>query len=660
MNSPWIATISFVTALLVAPPSAAQGSDACGSAQPISGTGQFAFDNTAATTDGLANGCEGQIERDLWFDWIATQTGTVTVQTCGLATIDTKLAAYAGGTCPPASPVAWNDDSCGDQSRLYFPVSAGSHYLIRLGVSESQAGGVGQLSLSMGSDGGCVDSVQGPDLALGDLTGVRFWGSLAETSAYSFGLSPCNLGDHEIQWQANTNQHPVFASNAYRLEHDRFEQIGMSWLMHGFAVLSQNLCCDCIPSGTVARLGVGCSDTTSSGLTGSQQVLAPRSEVDPWRGQFPYPFDTLGETGDVLYKRLQIENDELDPALHPSASYFAELQAVAPDDAAAGNGANNASWRELEVGGFTGEGWNLTFSGSTQREAPALRAWQVANPQVRLESVQAPCDGNFWVASLATDNGDGTWHYEYAIQNLNSTRGAQAYAVPLAAGATVTGVGFHDVAPHSGEPYSDADWSFEVLSDRIEWSTDEFSVDPNANALRWGTLYNFRFDCDVAPREAPAVLTFFAPETPLAASVTVQAPSDECGVQSFCLTSSNSVGAGARIGAAGSTSFAANDFALRVQACPPSESGLFFYGPGAVMVPFGNGWRCVGGGIVRLQAQRSDDAGSVMRPIDYGDLPQGGQIQAGDTWYFQYWYRDPMGGGAFFNLSDGLEARFCP
>ena len=43
-----------------------------------------------------------------------------------------------------------------------------------------------------------------------------------------------------------------------------------------------------------------------------------------------------------------------------------------------------------------------------------------------------------------------------------------------------------------------------------------------------------------------------------------------------------------------------------------------------------------------------------------GGAAGGGQIQAGATWNFQAWYRDPAGGPSGFNLSDGLGITFCP
>jgi len=44
----------------------------------------------------------------------------------------------------------------------------------------------------------------------------------------------------------------------------------------------------------------------------------------------------------------------------------------------------------------------------------------------------------------------------------------------------------------------------------LTWSTETFADNPNANAIRWGTLYNFRFDADQSPRATTATIGFWS------------------------------------------------------------------------------------------------------------------------------------------------------
>ncbi len=232
--------------------------------------------------------------------------------------------------------------------------------------------------------------------------------------------------------------------------------------------------------------------------------------------------------------------------------------------------------------------------------------------------------------------------------------------MPLTPGGIVTNVGFHDISYHSGEPYSSADWSIQVLADRVEWASDTFANDTNANALRWGTLYNFRFDANIAPGDDAATLTFFKPGTPDSLDVLVRAPAQGCSIQSYCLTSPNSVGPGAILSTTGTTSISSNNLTLISTGCPANQFGLFYFGPTQTQTTFGNGLKCVGGALVRFPVLQTDGSGITSMSIDYTDLPGSSQITVGDTFNFQLWYRDPLGGGAFFNLSDGLSISFCP
>jgi hypothetical protein len=92
------------------------------------------------------------------------------------------------------------------------------------------------------------------------------------------------------------------------------------------------------------------------------------------------------------------------------------------------------------------------------------------------------------------------------------------------------------------------------------------------------------------------------------------------------------------------------------------EPGLFYFGPDEPQVPFGNGFRCVGGGpgeVFRVfPFVAADAAGSLRASLDLPSLP--GTISPGSTWKFQAWFRDPAGGGQGFDLSDGISIDFTP
>jgi len=360
----------------------------------------------------------------------------------------------------------------------------------------------------------------GPDVITGDLNGIQRWGRDASLgiTAYSIGTDSCNIGTADVLWVGGNNQHPVIAQNIYRLKNGRFEHIGQSWLKHGFTALTGNLCGTCNGHGG-SVLGVGCSDPYGPGLNGDQSRLGPRSEVNAATGVFPYPFG--GPPAVVtIDKRLQIHDADLKPALNPGAIYFGECQYVTQDDAAAGNKNNNASYRRCTLTENPTDQFNISLTDSTERTKPAIMAWKdhglgvnTPDPDVYLFSLDVPNDGRFWVASKATSLGGGMWHYEYAVENLTSDRCAGAFSVPIPPGATITNVGFHDVDYHSGEPYSATDWPAVIGPTSITWATDSYAANLNANALRWGTLYNFRFDANAAPVGSLATITLFKPGT---------------------------------------------------------------------------------------------------------------------------------------------------
>jgi hypothetical protein len=129
--------------------------DLCADATAIAGQGTFAFDNTAANTDGPAHAvCDffadgGNTDHDVWYCWTSDCTGDVRFETCGLTGVDTKLNVY--DNCTTASDVtliACNDDDCGFQSGLIFAATAGNSYKLRVGTFPTAAGGAGNFSLA--------------------------------------------------------------------------------------------------------------------------------------------------------------------------------------------------------------------------------------------------------------------------------------------------------------------------------------------------------------------------------------------------------------------------------------------------------------------------------------------------------------------------------
>ncbi len=135
----------------------------------------------------------------------------------------------------------------------------------------------------------------------------------------------------------------------------------------------------------------------------------------------------------------------------------------------------------------------------------------------------------------------------------------------------------------------------------------------------------------------------------------------------FCVSTGNSSGNACFMGFTGSAGLAANDLTLVASGAPQNTFGIFFYGAGQAFVSFGDGFRCVsagGAGIFRLPpAQLTSIFGDALRAVDYGAPPANagaGQLTAGSSWNFQFWFRDVLAGGAGFNLSDGLSVTFCP
>ena len=115
---------------------------------------------------------------------------------------------------------------------------------------------------------------------------------------------------------------------------------------------------------------------------------------------------------------------------------------------------------------------------------------------------------------------------------------------------------------------------------------------------------------------------------------------------------------GAALVAGGSTSAGTGDLGLVVSGLPAGSAGIFFQGnqtlAGGQGVLFGDGLRCVGGGVRRLEVFAANTAGLAASTVDVAIR---GGVTAGVTKHYQVWYADPAGSpcGAGFNLTNALS-----
>lgn len=495
-----------------APPAPAPNDD-CANATVI-GTGSFLGDTRANNDDGDGSCGLSDNSPSVWYQFTPAQSWLLRAQTCG-STYDSVISLHTGCPGTAANEVACDDDGCGAQSFFQTLVTAGLPLWIRV---SGASGAAGPFTLTVQ----LIDpaSIGGPDVIYSDCQGISSFGEIGGIRAYALGTHTCNIGDEDLQWGGDT---PLFGMNAYRLHDGRLEQIGMSWMKNGTGAAAGEGCgLPCNGQGG-SVLGAGCLDVYSSGFNGIQSILGPRSAVNAFTGDYPGP---SGAAPTSLSKRLQIHTTDLTQA---GALYFVEGVYVAPDDALNGNALNNASYKRVTIDGS----FNLTPAGAIALTIPAIQAWAdhglgvgVPDPSVMVQAVDLAEEGRFHVAHKVTDLGGSLWRYDYAVFNLNSHRSAASFSVPVPAGVTVTNPGFHDVEYHSGEPYDNTDWTGAAGAGSWTWQSPEtFAQNPNTNALRFGTMYNFWFEADTAPQSADATIGLFRPGTPGSVTVSVSAPS---------------------------------------------------------------------------------------------------------------------------------------
>ncbi len=395
-----------------------------------------------------------------------------------------------------------------------------------------------------------------PDMRMCQLYDLKmvFSGTAAregDTVGFAVATTSWNVGNEQLLWEQSPDwDHPMIVQNMYRLKDGRFSQIGQSWIKHGFFALSNTQCGGSCAGTDGTRLGIGCTDTYSSSLNGSQGGLGPRYEVNPWNGQWNYQgsvFQVGGVANNKITRRLQVKDPDIAPSMNSGATYYIEGYYVCKDDK---NVMNSAAWRPAGVNsGDVGLTYSMSPTSGTSGVLPnsgfAIDAWtgarqtMVAQQLPIVENIASnpvgtwSPDGRAIVASKVYDLGGGLWRYEYAILNIDMDRQIGSFSIPVPASVTITDVGTSGVLHHN-EPYAwstvtgyntstgtggtrthgkvidNSNWMISTSRvGEVRWETVPVGDAAPSNPIRWGTMRNFWFTANTGPTDGSAEVGLF-------------------------------------------------------------------------------------------------------------------------------------------------------
>ena len=287
------------------------------------------------------------------------------------------------------------------------------------------------------------------------------------------------------------------------------------------------------------------------------------------------------------------------------------------------------------------------------------------------ESDDSAAGGSTWMLVVGDVNGDG--HLDVTSANAGTGNGSILFgdgAGNLSAPQTYSAPGFvtaTDLGDLDGD--GDQDWVLSSFGGQ-RWflyendGTGNFTLDQEFNASNNpGCALIFDFDRDhdldlVLLDEIADDVVLMAnsdPGTPYCFGDAGNCPCGNAGgAHEGCATSQ---GNGARLAAKGRTSVAADSLSMRLTQLPPNQFGVLFAGHTSNNLPFGDGLWCAAQNLFRFPITNAGASGEIWQQQALS-LPG---YQAGDTRYYQGWFRDPSGPcGTAFNLSNAVQVTATP
>lgn len=519
--------------------------------------------------------------------------------------------------------------------------------------------------------------IPGTDVELGILGSIQQVGHTGAfpngTTAMAMSTTSCNPGSVNVPWLAPMQEnHPFISFLIARESNGRMEQISdRSYVKHGFFALSSSQCTPCQNPSNGTFLGIGCSDTYGVGNNGDNFWLGPPTEIDPWLGEWDakcslfdngisggggqcdgnrtYSSSQANSLG-VIGNRITLTDADLNT---PGDFYYQGHYTILGEPV--GNRLNNTVSRVV-LPTWNGSSWQTTEPPG-QLDGSVLQRWSTMDDMDRQSN--GADDGFVVVGVDATETSPGNWHYEYAIHNLDNSRGFSALRIPLGGGANVSNFGFHDIDSDAGN-----DWTASVVGSELVFS------DSNDNALEWNTIFNVWFDSDTGPLAGSVqAVQAAAGDGADAISLNVLAPL-EGGPQIYCTPKVSSAFCINFIGTSSTNDpvSGASDFTVDCTDVQGLKNGLLFGGiSGPAALPFVGGTLCVNPPTKRGPIMNSGGSNPNLCDGSYSQLVNDGQVipigldaGSGNTGWYQFWYRDPGNGLGDLGtaLSDAVKLDF--
>ncbi|MFN0206959.1 MAG: hypothetical protein ACKVS6_11710 [Planctomycetota bacterium] len=362
------------------------------------------------------------------------------------------------------------------------------------------------------------NTINGLDVKLGEVKSLT---ALGRTGTYPNGVNglamtttSCNVGTVNVPWLAAMQEnHPFIAFLIGKDRGGRFFQISdYSYCKHGFFALSNSQCTPCQNPSGGTFLGVGCSDTYSTGNNGDNFWLGPPGEINPFLGTWtaacshfdkgepavgsPQDCDgvrslTSGQASALGSVGHRIRVEDGDFAI-PGDFYYQGYYVVRSE--AENKRGDNIGSRKFTPT-WNGNSWGISTTDAGPTYGSILQRWSGATVTSNTNGAD---DGRVYVGVKVTGPTNGIYHYEYAIHNRDNSRGVGGFRLPISQCTTITNFGFRDIDDDANN-----NWS-------MTQSATELTVSTTNNPIRWNSFYNIFFDSNAAPVSGAVSLDQFA------------------------------------------------------------------------------------------------------------------------------------------------------